>query len=181
MIRSEIRVNYRRNHKLPVLLSIPSHFNLRRDERHQDSGTMNTEQLSKLIRNSKCLNETLIDITAINVLPTVRIRPFPQLYIINTDPFPNPGKHWVCVVFYNASKADYFASLGKHPEAYSRNLKRFIIENSSNKCTFIPKQIQSNSSDICGLYVVFFAMMRICFHIPTDNVYDMVFFLKMFM
>jgi hypothetical protein len=24
-------------------------------------------------------------------------------------------------------------------------------------------------------------MMRICFHIPTDNVYDMVFFLKMFM
>ncbi len=130
---------------------------------------MNTEQLSKLIRNFKCLNETLIDITAINVLPTVSIRPFPQLYIINTDPFPNPGKHWVCVVFYNASKADYFASLGKHPEAYSRNLKRFIIENSKNKCTFIPKQIQSNSSDICGLYVVCFAMMRICFHIPLNR------------
>jgi hypothetical protein len=27
------------------------------------------------------------------------------------------------------------------------------------------------ASDICGLYVVFFALMRICFQIPIDNIY----------
>lgn len=136
---------------------------------------MNTEQLSKLLRKLKCLKETVVDITAINALPDMIVRNFPQLYIINTDPFPNPGKHWVCVIFYNSSRTDYFDSLGKAPEEYSRNLRGFIDKNSHNKCRFIPRQIQSNSSDICGLYVVFFALMRICFHIPIDNIYDMFF------
>lgn len=52
---------------------------------------------------------------------------------------------------------------------------KFIEDNSKNECTFIQKKIQSNSSDTCGLYVVFFALMRICFNNSVDSIYDMFF------
>lgn len=58
---------------------------------------------------------------------------------------------------------------------YSRELIKFIEDNSRNGYKFIKKSIQSSSSDICGLYVVFFALMRICFNIPVENIYDMYF------
>ena len=77
--------------------------------------------------------------------------------------------------FLELSKAYYFDSLGKDPGSYSRNLRKLIEEN-CYEWTFIPKQVQSNSSDICGLYVVFFALMKICFHLSIHDIYHLLFF-----
>lgn len=136
---------------------------------------MNAEQLSNLLQRFKCLNETIVNITAVNAVPNKIVKIFPQLYIINTDPIPNPGKYWICVIFHDTLNTDYFDSLGNSPRFYSSELIKFIEDNSRNGYKFIKKSIQSSSSDICGLYVVFFALMRICFNIPVENIYDMYF------
>lgn len=136
---------------------------------------MNADQLFNLLRKFKCLNETLVNITAVNALPVKVIKHFPQLRIINTDPIQNPGKHRICVIFHDTSNSDFYDSLGKSPKFYSEKLMKFIEDNSKNECTFIQKKIQSNSSDTCGLYVVFFALMRICFNNSVDSIYDMFF------
>lgn len=127
---------------------------------------MNAEQLSILLSDYECLKKVSIRIIDINNLPSFVTGQYPQLFIIN------PGKHWVCIIFYSPSKAEYFDSLGKPVEFYGSNLSKFIDDNSSN-CTFIQRQLQSNISNVCGLYVVFFALMRLCCKMSMKQVYDM--------
>ena len=133
---------------------------------------MNTIQLNSMLNDFDCLKGTIIQITAVNTLPQVITNSFPQIFIVNSDPYPNSGKHWVCVIFYSSSKSEYFDSLGKPPDFYGRNLQSFIDRN-SRKCTFILKRLQATSSDTCGLYVIFFVLMRLCFHVSLQNLYDM--------
>ena len=133
---------------------------------------MNVEQLFHFIDRFKCLKGVQIQITAVNIVPPKIANSFPQVYIINTDPIPNPGKHWICIIFHNTTNIDYFDSLGNSPPFYSGDLITFIDNNSREGYNFIQKQIQSNSSDICGLYVVFFILMRICFKMSVENIYE---------
>ena len=65
---------------------------------------MNTEQLKKTLFDYECMRKTFIEITAINALPKELPSTYPQLYVVNTDPLPNPGKHWVCVIFSIVTK-----------------------------------------------------------------------------
>lgn len=127
---------------------------------------MNAKQLVKLLQDYECLKKVFICISDINRLPTDVMDHYPQLYIIN------PGKHWVCVIFYDSSKAKYFDSLGKPTAFYGNDLVKFI-DNNSRKCSYIHRQLQSNTSDICGLYVIFFAGMKLCYHMSIKNFLDM--------
>lgn len=123
---------------------------------------MNTEQLKGMLNRYKCLRDTCVEITAINVLPKDVPPIYPQLYIVNTDPLPNPGKHWVCVILYNYDKIDYFDSLGRPAEYYGVDLQNFLHRN-GQKPNFIQRRLQSAKSDLCGLYVIYFAVMRLIF------------------
>ena len=100
---------------------------------------MNVEQLSYLLQRFKCLKQTLINITAVNTVPAKIVKSFPQVYIINTVPIPNLGKHWICVIFHDTLKIDYFDSLGNSPRFYSRDLVKFIDDNSRDGNNFIQK------------------------------------------
>lgn len=133
---------------------------------------MNSVQLMEIIKRHQCLKDTFKEITAINDLPEVIIGPYPQFFIFNDAPYPHPGKHWICVIFTSSSTAEYFDSLGKPPEFYGYQLKIFIDEN-SKRCYFTAKHLQSDQSDKCGLYVIYYLLMRLCFHIPMRQIYDM--------
>lgn len=146
-----------------------SNSNLQRIQRHQDCGTINTEQLKDMLSHFKCLRNVCINICAINTLPRNTYRHYPQVFIVNVDPLPNPGTHLVCVIFTNGTSVEYFDSLGlPMPD----RVKRFINENGDN-CVYVRKKLQSHTSDVCGFYVIFFILMRICFRISVQKVFDM--------
>ena len=154
-----------------MLLPVTGHFNSRRRSRGKTRRAMNTEQLKGMLNRYKCLRNTLIDITAINTLPKDVPSIYPQLYIVNTDPLPNPGKHWVCVILYNYDKADYFDSLGRTAEYYGDDLQNSLQRNSQNH-SFMQRRLQSVKSDVCGIYVVYFAVMSLCLYVPMRDVFD---------
>lgn len=132
---------------------------------------MNTEQLKKTLFDYECMRKTFIEITAINALPKELPSTYPQLYVVNTDPLLNPGKHWVCVIFFNRHKSEYFDSLGRPPRFYGESLQTFITRN-SRESTFIQRRLQSKTSSLCGFYVIFFAVMRICFRMSIEDVFS---------
>lgn len=142
---------------------------------------MNARELIVFLKDFKCLNKVSICISDINGLPATVVNHYPQLFIIN------PGKHWLCVFFYDSTKAEYFDSLGKCVEFYGTNLAKFISNNAKD-CFSIQRQLQSNTSDICGLYVVCFVVMKVCYQFSiknfndmfTDNVFENDQFIKMF-
>lgn len=112
---------------------------------------MNTLQLQAILNDfyrSKRQRPD-IEITAVNKLPFKIRDKFPQTFIVNTDPFPNPGKHWICVIFYNSSKSEYFDSLGKAPNIYKYDLQD--LDRNSRNCHMVLQTIPSNGSVICGL------------------------------
>lgn len=120
----------------------------------------------------RCLRNIFYEITAINALPEFAPSIYPQLYIINTDPLPNPGKHWVCVILYEYGQLDYFDSLGRPAEYYGADLYNFLERNGRKNRNSMPRRIQSYQSDICGLYVMYFAVMRLCLHSSIRDIYN---------
>jgi len=64
-----------------------------------------------------------MEITAVNDLPAVIASRYPQIFVVDTDPLPNPGKHWVCIILMKPSSVEYFDSLGKKTEFYGYGLK----------------------------------------------------------
>lgn len=136
---------------------------------------MNSLQLKKILKSSDCLQRrrVILEITAINALPLcIKKKHFPQVFIVNTDPYPNPGKHWLCIIFSNSNDAEYFDSLGRSPSFYGFNLTNFISRNSRN-IRMLLKKIQHSDSNLCGLYVLFFIFTRLCHHVSFYTLYDM--------
>ena len=129
---------------------------------------MNTRQLENFIKSSPCLKTVVKGVFALNTLPH-RVTQYPSAFIVNTDPIPLPGEHWVLIIIYSPWKAEFFDSLGRPPIHYG--FDRFISKNSS-QVYFMERQIQSKDSMYCGLYVLFFAIMRLCNHFSIDDVYS---------
>lgn len=126
---------------------------------------MNNRQLEHIVRSDHCLNDVTRGVFAINTLPKY-VTGYPSAYIVNTAPLPGPGKHWIAIIFFNGRHAEFLDSLGKSPEHYG--LKSFILRN-SNHCSWINNRIQASDSSLCGLYVLYFITMRLCFDISLDN------------
>ena len=75
------------------------------------------------------------------------------IYIVNTDTFIGPGKHWVCLIV--GETCEYFDSLGNPPlelKQYLNNQNKFYI--------YSTKKIQGNSSDVCGDYCILYSYFR---------------------
>ena len=76
----------------------------------------------------------------------------------------------MCVILYNYGQLDYFDSLGRPAEYYGGDLHNFV-ERNGQKHKFMQRRIQSFQSDVCGLYVVYFAVMRLCLHFSVRDIY----------
>ena len=105
---------------------------------------------------------------ASNTLPKVVTR-YPSAFIINTQPLPLPGEHWVAVIIHSSSEADFFDSLGKPPGEHP-TIENFIHKN-SEQCNVKSKRLQPSYSDLCGLYVLVFLISRLCLNMSLSQVY----------
>lgn len=133
---------------------------------------MNTDELRRVISSLHCLNKCHVEICALNTLPKTTTNRYPQVYIINTDPIPLPGEHWISVLMLDTMSSEYFDSLGKPAEFYGDSIQKFISEN-SQRCFYILQSLQDPNSDVCGQYVLFFILMRVCLSVSMKKMYEM--------
>ena len=129
---------------------------------------MNSEQLLDFVHSEPILKRLVKGVYASNTVPEV-VMSYPSAYIINTQPLPLPGEHWVTVIMNSSSEADFFDSLGK-PLGNYPSIEDFIYKNSEHcnvKCT----RLQPSYSNLCGLYVLVFLISRLCLKMPLSRMY----------
>lgn len=129
---------------------------------------MNNIQLENIILKNDCLKKYVKGVYACNTLPE-NVTNFPSAFIVNTDPIPKPGKHWVAIVMHSSSQIDYFDSLGQ-PPAKNNDISLFLQRYGCH-VNFSRKKIQSDESDLCGLYVLCFLYLRLCCKIVFFDVF----------
>ena len=94
-----------------------------------------------------------------------------KFIICNTDVSSGEGKHWYCVLKLENNVLECFDSLGITRE------KKLFLENNFRqryikKIKFNVTQVQSSTSDTCGLFVLYFIIQR--FHNKDENFTDLV-------
>ena len=118
---------------------------------------MNTSQLQCCVNCDPTLHGH-VTVCAADRLPK-RIEHYPHGFIVNTDTFSQTGTHW-CAIFIRDDKyGEFFDSYGKGPGYYNSYFSIFLRENTTS-FAFNEKRIQSNQSNVCGLYCLFYLHQR---------------------
>ena len=86
----------------------------------------------------------------------------PVSLIINLDVSSQPGSHWIAL-YIDDSIIEIFDSLGLHPNSWARKptiLLNFIRKSSRTRKLRISRKLQSNRSNFCGVFCLFFIIFR---------------------
>ena len=129
---------------------------------------MNTSELLMSLNLDCCTKHHVGDVCAVDQLPSSIISNLPKIFIVNTDPHNLPGKHWVCFYIPHDGPIEFFDSLGKHPEFYSKLLEKFIYCH-SNEFIYSSTPLQSNFSATCGHFCLFYGIHR-CRGLPLYKI-----------
>ena len=113
---------------------------------------------------SNCLNHvsTFLGTFAQNELNNIRHVQVPFSLIVNVDYTGQPGSHWLSI-YVSKHDIEIFDSLGFDPRFYSHCTNiiiNFISKYSFNRNLLISPILQSPSSTLCGLYCIYFILMR---------------------
>lgn len=79
--------------------------------------------------------------------------------IVNTDNSSQPGTHWLALFMHNKT-AECFDSYGQRPGSYNPLLTQWI-ERHASSVRVNRQRLQSDFSDVCGLYCVYFLRQRL--------------------
>ena len=82
-------------------------------------------------------------------IPT--ITQFPCCFILNSDSSNQPGSHWLAIYLPNDCCLEFFDSYALPPSFYGFSFTSTISNN---------KLLQSNSSNVCGQYCIFYLIQR---------------------
>jgi hypothetical protein len=119
---------------------------------------MNTSQLQCCIDCDPLLAKHVIGVFAADRLPRSLTR-YPCGFIANTDNYSQPGTHW-CVFYFTApGVVEFFDTYGQRPGSYNRHFVDYISR--FTKVTFNERQLQSDVSNVCGLYCLFYLLHRL--------------------
>ncbi len=130
---------------------------------------MNSTQMLNIVRTDPCLRRYVRGVFASNTLPAT-VTQFPSAFIVNTQPLPLPGEHWVAFIVFDSFHGEFFDSLGKSPADYNPDIQNFFNKNKMH-CTFKTIPLQPYYSDWCGLYVLVYLIARLCFKYSLNRVY----------
>ena len=129
-------------------------------QRHNRTN-MNTSQLQCIISCDPVLRESVLGVFSADQLP--KVVPFsPCGFIANTDIKSQPGTHWLA--FFIVDKTvECFDSYGQHPGVYNALLSAWMQK--QNRSVLINQtRLQSDTSNVCGLYCVYFLRQRLLGH-----------------
>ena len=117
---------------------------------------MDTIQLSNILKRDKFTKKYFSGVLSIDLLPIKKIGKTCS-FIINTQNSTLPGEHWFAIFLPKSGKIEYFDSYGLKPinqEVYS------FIKANGNKYIYNQKRIQSEDSQNCGKFCIFYIYMR---------------------
>jgi len=109
---------------------------------------MNTKQLECVINCDSIMKNNVLGVYARNQIPK-HIVTFPCGFIVNTDNSDLAGTHWLAFYFQSKDKSEFFDSYGHSPDYFN-----FIAS------AYNDKRVQSNTSDVCGQYCLYYLMNR---------------------
>ena len=119
---------------------------------------MDTFQLTQALKQDPKTSRTFCGVFPSDKLPQTIDRK-PCGFIANTDPSSEPGTHWVAFYFPTDREAQFFDSYGHPPEHYVHSFADFL-NNHSYEWKFNTRKLQSNWSDVCGQYCIFYLSHR---------------------
>lgn len=113
---------------------------------------MDNRQIDALLKSSPVTRPFYLGSFSCNTVPVVT--KYPSSFVLNLDGTGRDGLHWSAVWVSAPSRIVYFDSFGIGPnECELMSLKRKLGEFNSRRNT---RMFQSEGSDACGQYVVYF-------------------------
>ena len=93
----------------------------------------------------------------VSICPADALRVSKGTFVIsNTDKNKGPGKHLVVFYFPKRGRYKFLDSLGRRPEEYGVDFEKIF----NKKYIMNDKQLQHNTSNLCGLYCIYYIMKR---------------------
>ena len=119
---------------------------------------MNTSQLQCCIQCDRLLRGR-VTVCAADRLPAECLV-FTFGFIVNTDNHSQPGKHWCAFYIYRKGCGEFFDSYSRDPSYYKKDFYSFFSRNALENGLVNRHRLQSNSSNVCGLYCLFYLIRR---------------------
>lgn len=116
---------------------------------------MNTLQLEKVLEHYGKNYKFFYGVYAKDKLPL--IDKVPAGLIMNNQSSDKEGEHWLAIYFDKRGNCEFFDSFGKSPRFYGIHK---YLKSYSHKVIFNRKTIQSNFSEYCGFYCIFFLIFK---------------------
>ena len=79
--------------------------------------------------------------------------------VVNTDTSTKPGTHWIGIFLTSPQNGEWFDSYGNPPEFYGAVFTEFM-NNHCNEWEWSDRKLQSDWSDVCGHYCIFYVAHR---------------------
>ena len=120
-------------------------------------GTLN----EKTIENILSCHNSFVGCFASDELSQMTFKS-PCFFIVNLDRKHMNGSHWVAIGLFT-NKLEIFDPLGFDILAWPKiscDLLNFVHKFSFSRRILISRRIQSNQSDLCGLYCIYYVMSR---------------------
>ena len=118
---------------------------------------MNNQEISALLMRDSRARRVFRGVFPRDKLPEY-VNGDASAYIINTDHSRGSGEHWVAVWFDGQGRAEYFDSFGLPPSIHNSVLN--FIKRNSVHYSYNQRLFQSLLSSACGLYVLYFVLMK---------------------
>ncbi len=115
---------------------------------------MNTKELCKCIQSDPIMRRQCAGVFPANQIPQPDGYPF--TVIVNLDPYPKPGSHWICLYIDQDGRVEHFDSYGRNPN--TKEIKTFLKDYDVHNNTI---QVQSSYSSTCGQYCLYYMYHRI--------------------
>lgn len=117
-------------------------------------------QLLSITSAHYCTMDTLEGVYSVDRVPNT-VSKYPSFFISNSKPEGHPGEHWFALFFPNKSQpSEFFCSLGKKAEFYGSNIVNALRSNGNGDFMWNKYQVQSNTSQACAYFVLYFIDLR---------------------
>ena len=135
---------------------------------------MNTNQLKCTIACDSFMVKYTEGIFAVDLLPQHNFKTLPRALIVNVSTHDQVGFHWVALFIVDTRKAEFFDSYGLAPSQYSKYFSEFFQRQDITKIDYNTKRFQSDQTNVCGHYVLYYLHMRCMGVSLTDivNIFD---------
>ena len=119
---------------------------------------MNTAQIAYALEHDPKTSKKFCGVFPSDKLPQT-IDKYLCGFVANTNPSTKPGKHWFSIHLSSPRKGSWFDSDGKQAEFYGAAFTNFL-EKHPDVWDVNERKLQSDWSDVCSRYCIFFLSHR---------------------